>query len=79
MRTRKPAPFRIQPGTTLTEQQVLDFLAYVALEDGQNALARQLKVSNGQLSHVLKRQRAIGPALLKALKLERVVSYRCVL
>ena len=42
----------------------------------QRALADELGVTEGYISHVLEGRRAVGPKLLTALGLERVVTYR---
>jgi plasmid maintenance system antidote protein VapI len=42
----------------------------------QTALAEELGISVGHLNDILMGRRAIGPQVLKALGLERVVSYR---
>jgi hypothetical protein len=61
----------------LTEQEVLDRLRKaVAAAGSQRAFGRQHDISPMYISDVLRKRRKIGEAILDALGVERVVSYR---
>jgi hypothetical protein len=60
----------------MTENEVRSRLAHeCGKAGGVNALARQLKVGQPYLSLLLNGERTLGPKILKALGLRKVVSY----
>lgn len=61
----------------MTEDEVMTKLrAEIARLGSQKTLAETWGFSNSYISDVLRGHRELGPAILAAMKLERVVTYR---
>jgi len=61
----------------MTEDKAIELLASACAQaGGQSAWAKRAGVSQQYVQDVLKRRRAPGKAILDALGLERVVTYR---